>query len=59
MTGSKIVKCHGSRGKAEAHMRALYANVEDAKIAIETELKRGIGLLKFIQQKIRPANSAR
>lgn len=27
---TEIVKCHDDEGDAEAHMRALYANVEDA-----------------------------
>ena len=26
----ETVKCHSTREKAEAHLRALYANVEDA-----------------------------
>lgn len=27
----KVVKCHPTKEQAEAHLRALYANVKDAK----------------------------
>lgn len=52
----ETVKCHPSREKAVAHLRALWANVEDAKdqeVAVATELKRGIGLLAFVKRKLR------
>lgn len=29
-SSGETVKCHPTREKAEAHLRALYANVEDA-----------------------------
>lgn len=35
----ETVKCHPTREKAEAHLRALYANVEDA-------MRKGAGLKK-------------
>ena len=38
-----VVKCHSTRKKALAHMRALYANVEDAKEAAMDEVLDEIG----------------
>jgi TolA-binding protein len=40
----KIEKCHGSSEKAKAHMKALYASVDDAKLEIESiQLDGGAG----------------
>ena len=46
-TVGERVKCHDSEDKAKAHMRALYANVEDAKALDETLVTVG-GELKAL-----------
>jgi hypothetical protein len=38
-----VVKCHATRGEAMGHMRALYANVEDADKASKAEVSPVIG----------------
>lgn len=39
------VHCHPTRDKAIAQQRALYANEKQEDLLVETELKRGHGLL--------------
>lgn len=43
-----VVKCHATREKAEAHMRALYKNVPDAKAKPSPSPKQSYAEGRFV-----------